>query len=88
MFCVIYFHYSSGAGSHYGTFAGPVSTFSPVAKPKKPYMSPGRNFTTNPGKKGTGYGYVNVVIGKPQTYSSEPYDRAKELAKVRVKFIN
>jgi len=73
---------SSGAGSHYGTFAGPVKTFSPVAKSKQAYASPGRNFITNPSKKGTGYGYVNVVIGKPQTYASEPFDRAKEIRKV------
>ena len=37
---------------------------------------------TNPGKKGTGYGYVDVFIGKPHTYSSDPYERARELAKV------
>lgn len=71
----------SGAGSHYGTFTGPIAVFSPVEKTKKPYVSPGRNFLTNPSKKGTGYGYTNVLIGKPQLYASEPYDRAKELMK-------
>ena len=74
--------YRSGAGSHYGTFTGPVKTFSPVTKPKKAYASPGRNFITNPSRKGTGYGYVNVLIGKPQNYASEPYDRAKEIRRV------
>jgi len=71
----------SGAGSHYGTFAGPISTFSPVSKTKKSYLSPGRNFITNPSKKGTGYGYTNVLIGKPQQHAPEPYDRAKEMMK-------
>lgn len=69
----------SGAGSHYGTFSGPVKTFSPVAKQKNAYASPGRNFITNPSRKGTGYGYVNVLIGKAQQYASEPYDRVKEI---------
>ena len=73
----------SGAGSHYGTLAGPIGAFSPVAKTKKAYLSPGRNFLTNPSKKGTGYGYVNVLIGKPQQHAVEPYDRAKEIMKVK-----
>ncbi|XP_065063088.1 cilia-and flagella-associated protein 96-like [Rhopilema esculentum] len=71
----------SGANSHYGTFSGPVNAFSPLGKGKKSYASPGRNFITNPLRKGTGYGYVNVLIGKPQTYSTEPYDRGRELVK-------
>lgn len=72
----------SGAGSHYGTFAGPVSAFSPVNKAKKEYKSPGRNFTTNPAKKGTGYGYLGVTIGPTPKYTAEPYDRAKEIRNV------
>jgi Domain of unknown function (DUF4586) len=27
-------------------------------KPPKEYKAPGKNFYTNPGKKGTGYGWV------------------------------
>ena len=46
----------SGLGNHYGTLSGPVGAFSPVKKAEKPYKSDGRNFTTNPGKIGTGYG--------------------------------
>ncbi|XP_031555461.1 UPF0602 protein C4orf47 homolog [Actinia tenebrosa] len=68
----------SGAGNHYGTFAGPVSAFSPVSKGKKPHVSSGRNFLTNPPKKGTGYGYLHVTIGNPHKYMSDGYDRAKE----------
>ena len=68
-----------GLGSHYGTFGGPPSAFSPLGKQKRPYVSPGKNFLTNPSKKGTGYGYVNVLIGKPQQHAQEPYDRAKEI---------
>ena len=81
--------YRSGAGSHYGTFSGPVKTFSPVSKQKNAYASPGRNFITNPSRKGTGYGYVNVLIGKAQQYASEPYDRAREIRRVSFKlFLN
>eukprot|EP00794_Sanderia_malayensis_P012154 gene12154-13408_t len=71
----------SGAGCHYGTFSGPITAFTPQTKSKAMYKSPGRNFITNPLKNGTGYGYVNVLIGKSQTYSEEPYDRGRELAK-------
>ena len=71
----------SGLGSHYGTFSGPIPTFSPVGISKPAYVSPGRNFTTNPSKKGTGYGYVNVLIGKPHHHESEPYDDGKEVTK-------
>lgn len=69
----------SGLGSHYGTFTGPVAEFSPLEKTKDAYVPPGKNIMTNPSKKGTGYGYVNVTIGKNHKYSSEPYDAGKEL---------
>ena len=46
----------SGVGSHYGTFTGPVSAFSAANRPKQKYKPPGKNFITNPGKIGTGYG--------------------------------
>lgn len=68
-----------GLGNHYGTFAGPVGAFSPVGKGKKSYSAPGRNFTTNPGKKGTGYGYIGVTLGKYQDHAVEQYERAKDL---------
>jgi len=69
----------SGAGSQYGTFSGPVEYFSPKTADRKAFESSNRNFVTNPLKKGTGYGYVNVLIGKPETHSSEPYDRGREI---------
>lgn len=76
----------AGAGSHYGTFSGAIGAFSPNIRPKKAFAPTGRNFLVNPSKNGTGYGYVNVLIGKPTTHSSEPYDKAKELFRVRLKF--
>jgi len=71
----------SGVGNHYGTFSGSVDAFSPVSKPRKAYTSPGRNFITNPPKRGTGYGYYNVTIGTSQKYIPDGYDRAKEVRK-------
>ncbi|CAK8683127.1 cilia-and flagella-associated protein 96-like [Clavelina lepadiformis] len=69
----------SGLGNSYGTFSGPVGAFSPVSRPRKPYTAPGRNFTTNPGKQGTGYGYVNLTLGKQHEHAVEAFDKAKEL---------
>ena len=77
-----------GAGNHYGTFSGPVKAFSPVEKVKQPYKSPGRNFTTNPPKKGTGYGFINVTIGQTPKYAPNQYDRAKEIRNVRILRMN
>lgn len=71
----------SGVGNYYGCLNGPIASFSAALKPKKKYTSPGRNFLTIPGKKGTGFGYVNVTIGSYAKYASEPFDRAKEMRK-------
>ena len=49
---------------HYGTLGGPIGSFSPGLKPEKEEKPPGANFTTNPGKKGTGYGFIDVTIGE------------------------
>lgn len=71
----------SGQGSHYGTLGGPTTAFSAAMRSRDKYKAPGRNFLTNPGKRGTGYGYVGVTIGSRHKYSSEPYSRAQELRK-------
>ncbi|XP_078579529.1 cilia-and flagella-associated protein 96-like [Branchiostoma floridae x Branchiostoma japonicum] len=69
----------SGLGNSYGTFAGPVGAFSPVARPRKAYVTPGKNVLTNPPKNGTGYGYPNVTLGKGAPYAPDPYERAKDI---------
>uniref|UniRef100_A0A3B4D2M2 Cilia-and flagella-associated protein 96 n=2 Tax=Pygocentrus nattereri TaxID=42514 RepID=A0A3B4D2M2_PYGNA len=71
----------SGIGSYYGTLGGPIQALSPLQIPKKPYKSPGKNMYTSPPKKGSGYGYPGVTLSKLDLYSSDPYDRAKEMIK-------
>ena len=51
----------SGVGSHYGTLSGPIGAFSAATKPRDKFGKSGKNFLTNPGKIGTGYGYVCVL---------------------------
>lgn len=68
----------SGLGSHYGTLAGPIQAFSPGARPRRQYKPPGKNFYTNPGKDGTGFGYVGVTIGSYHKHQPDEYDRARD----------
>ncbi|XP_071106851.1 cilia-and flagella-associated protein 96-like isoform X2 [Haliotis cracherodii] len=71
----------SGLGSHYGTLGGPIPALSPGEKASKPYKSPGKNVMTNPGKEGTGFGYLHVTLGKYPAHMIEPYHSAQEKAK-------
>ncbi|XP_072480282.1 cilia-and flagella-associated protein 96 isoform X2 [Notamacropus eugenii] len=66
-----------GLGSYFGTIGGPIPFFSAQVKPKDKYIAPGKNLYTNPGKKGTGYGYANITIGKQLSHSVDVYDSAK-----------
>ncbi|XP_028815499.1 cilia-and flagella-associated protein 96 isoform X2 [Denticeps clupeoides] len=68
-----------GIGSYYGTLGGPVEALSAQLVPRKPHKSPGKNLYTSPSKKGSGYGYPNVTLSRPDPYSSDPFDRAKDL---------
>ncbi|XP_048365576.1 UPF0602 protein C4orf47 homolog [Sphaerodactylus townsendi] len=63
-----------GIGTYYGTIGGPVPFFSSQRRDKSAYVPPGKNLYTNPGKKGTGFGYPNVTIGKQYSHSVELYD--------------
>uniref|UniRef100_A0A9J7ZE58 Cilia-and flagella-associated protein 96 n=1 Tax=Cyprinus carpio carpio TaxID=630221 RepID=A0A9J7ZE58_CYPCA len=73
--------FGCGVGSYYGTFGGPIQAMSALQNPRKPNKSPGKNFYTNPPKKGSGYGYPDVTLSKMVSHSSDPYDRAKEMLK-------
>uniref|UniRef100_A0A4W3IZE1 Cilia-and flagella-associated protein 96 n=1 Tax=Callorhinchus milii TaxID=7868 RepID=A0A4W3IZE1_CALMI len=52
----------SGLGSYYGTIGEKVAI-----------CSREKNFITNPGKLGTGYGYTNITIGKDYGHAPDPY---------------
>ncbi|KAI8907374.1 hypothetical protein EDD86DRAFT_209408 [Gorgonomyces haynaldii] len=75
----------SGKGSTWGTIEQQFPTYTklpaPAAKPapeskKQPEL---KNFLTAPPKKGSGYGYPSVTIGKSYEYVSDPYNRSLDL---------
>ncbi|NXQ88753.1 CD047 protein, partial [Nyctibius grandis] len=70
-----------GLGSYYGTIGGSYAYFSPQLKARDKYIPPGQNFYTNPGKKGTGYGYANLTIGKQYPHESDGYEAERINAK-------
>ncbi|XP_015717563.1 UPF0602 protein C4orf47 homolog isoform X1 [Coturnix japonica] len=70
-----------GLGSYYGTIGGPIKYFSAQLKARERYIPPGKNFYTNPGKKGTGYGYPNLTIGEQYVHEADGYEVEKILAK-------
>lgn len=74
----------AGAGNHYGTFGGVVKHFSAESRGREKYQKEKVNFLTNPGRKGTGYGYLGVTLGKYQEHAVEPYDRAREIRRKEV----
>ena len=46
----------TGLGNYYGTIGGKVDYFAAISQQPKKQPDNKKNFTTNPGKKGTGYG--------------------------------
>ncbi|XP_025090518.1 UPF0602 protein C4orf47 homolog isoform X2 [Pomacea canaliculata] len=70
----------NGLGTFYGTIGGGVTAFSPLSTRSKQATIPGKNMYTNPGKKGTGYGYINVTIGPYPPNVTDPYDRSRMMA--------
>lgn len=72
-------------GSYDGTFAGKIDYMSGKQKGATAYKSEKRNFTTFPAKKGTGYGYNDVTIGKPYEYKTSPYKNDEVQEKKRAK---
>ncbi|KAJ3168555.1 hypothetical protein HDU88_001445 [Geranomyces variabilis] len=78
----------SGKGSPFGTFdqqwpierknGDGIPSFTATREPGRREQQ-GKNFLTSPPKKGTGYGYANVTIGKVPEYTGDPYN-ANEVA--------
>lgn len=69
----------NGLGTFFGTIGGNVAALSPVGKGKASAKNPLKNVLTNPGKKGTGYGYIPVTLGKYPNNMSDPYDSNKQI---------
>jgi hypothetical protein len=68
------------SGSYEGTLAGNMKHFSPLNNAKKATAKEKVNFMTNPGKKGTGYGYTGVTLGKLPEYKGSPFDAERKAA--------
>ena len=68
-------------GQSFGTFSGKMEAFSPKTAGVKAKVEKLPNIKTNPGKKGTGYGYGNVTLNKLPEYKSSPYDAAEAQAR-------
>jgi len=76
----------NGLGTFFGTLGGNVKAFSPVAKGGSAKSTHLKNVLTNPGKRGTGYGYVSVTLGKYPAGENmaDPYDNDKQIARKEV----
>jgi hypothetical protein len=73
--------FSSGKGSHWGTIQqqfplkdGDKFTLPPRPMKEEQKRAELKNFLTVPAKKGSGYGYANITIGKSYAYETDPYD--------------
>lgn len=64
----------NGLGTYYGTFISEMESFSPEKReePASQFDKSLPNFLTRPGKKGTGYGYVDVTINPYPEYMEDP----------------
>jgi hypothetical protein len=69
------------SGSHAGTFSGVHKYFSREEARKGPAKKESRNFLTNPGKEGSGYGFPNVTIGKAPEYKTSAYNAQQTQAR-------
>lgn len=68
-----------GFGSRSGGFQLNIPSFSPIAQ-AYPFVHEKKNFITNPGPKGTGYGYSNICMSKyPEYISGDKYTDFKSI---------
>lgn len=67
----------AGRGTLSAAFESQHSAMSPLKKQISPGKPLGKNFVTKPGRQGTGYGYVDVTIGKTYDYQSTNYEPIK-----------
>uniref|UniRef100_A0A0B6ZX50 Cilia-and flagella-associated protein 96 n=1 Tax=Arion vulgaris TaxID=1028688 RepID=A0A0B6ZX50_9EUPU len=69
----------NGLGTFYGTIGSAVASFSPTVRDTGAKVKPLKNLFTNPGKKGTGYGYANVGLNLYPPHSADDYNKGHEL---------
>eukprot|EP00117_Sycon_ciliatum_P044895 scpid76015/ scgid32325/ UPF0602 protein C4orf47 homolog len=68
-----------GQGSYFGTLGGKVTHFSAEVRPRKGHTEQKRNFFVPPPKKGTGFGYSNVLIGTIPPHKSDPLELKEKM---------
>jgi len=80
----------NGLGTYYGTFieSTGMEAFSPEAREIEDDSLKGvSNFLTNPGKKGTGYGYLDICFNKYPEYMEDPaFDQLEARTQMREEF--
>ncbi|KAH9513005.1 hypothetical protein Btru_035562 [Bulinus truncatus] len=71
----------NGLGTFYGTLGGAVPAFSPTTAGAGSKREPLKNVLTNPGKKGTGYGYANICLNPYPPHSEDDYNKGIQMYK-------
>lgn len=67
-----------GLGSFCPCINASPEAFSPSLRTFKAVVEPKKNFFTNPAKHGTGYGYIDVTIGKYPEYKPDNYNAYRD----------
>ncbi|XP_005090248.1 UPF0602 protein C4orf47 homolog isoform X2 [Aplysia californica] len=74
----------NGLGTFFGTIGGNVKAFSPVSKGGGSGKNPLKNVMTNPGKRGTGYGFAQVALNPYPQHAADDYNIGYRLLKKEV----
>ncbi|ODN06417.1 hypothetical protein Ocin01_00264 [Orchesella cincta] len=78
----------NGLGTYYGTFITEMEAMSPETVAETDTRLQGvPNFLTNPGKKGSGYGYLDITINPYPEYMEDPaFDHYEAHRQMREEF--
>ncbi|CAL1545850.1 unnamed protein product [Lymnaea stagnalis] len=71
----------NGLGTFYGTLGGVIPSFSPTTSGGGSKREPLKNILTNPGKKGTGYGFANVCLNPYPPHSEDEFNKGVQMYK-------
>ena len=69
----------NGTGTLSGTFTSGMPAMDPTERSRGLLKHEPPNVLTNPCRKGTGYGYANVTLGKYPEHANEPYAEQRRL---------